>query len=159
LGNADMMNHFDPQAAILPDAVDVELAGYGGCATRSDATLECWNTPGLVAQAVPPGLVPVGLSNVTQVSAGYFHRCAVADGALTCWGDNGDGQLGRGVRWMSATPTAIAIPGTAEDVVVGEEYACAVIGGAVWCWGSNQQGESGAPVGTPYLATAAMVST
>ena len=32
------------------------------------------------------------LSNVTQLSFGNSHECAMADGVVYCWGDNSFGQ-------------------------------------------------------------------
>jgi len=36
-----------------------------------------------------------GLINVATISSGYNHSCIqYKDGALSCWGNNRDGQLG-----------------------------------------------------------------
>lgn len=44
-----------------------------------------------------PSPVPAPtLTGATQVSVGGRHACAVVDGgAVRCWGDNNDGELGR----------------------------------------------------------------
>jgi len=42
------------------------------------------------------------------ISAGYSHTCAILDdGFVSCWGYNGNGQLGDGTTTERNTPTAI----------------------------------------------------
>lgn len=41
---------------------------------------------------------------VTQVSAGYYHTCAIAVGVVYCWGNNTDGQLGNSTTTSSNVP-------------------------------------------------------
>jgi alpha-tubulin suppressor-like RCC1 family protein len=85
----------------------------------------------------------MGLSSVTQLSMHFRHSCAIADGGLSCWGENRDGELGRGVRSISPSPVAIPLTGAVDRVAVGFNFACAVVAGAVWCWGSNSFGQGG----------------
>jgi alpha-tubulin suppressor-like RCC1 family protein len=43
-----------------------------------------------------------------QLDAGGNHACAVtADGAIWCWGENADGQLGNGSTTSSAVPVRV----------------------------------------------------
>ena len=50
-----------------------------------------------------------GTSETTSIAAGINHTCAVRDpGTATCWGHNGDGQLGNGTTGSYSTPTAVS---------------------------------------------------
>jgi len=105
--------------------------------------LDCNVTP--VAVAGLPAGPPV-------VAVGSEIVCAVAGGALACWGANNAGQLGIGA--LDSTPVAhpvpsIAIPSGALDVSVGAFSACALTsGGSIRCWGLNADGELGHAPGT-----------
>ena len=59
------------------------------------------------------------------LSAGYYHTCGVrSDGTVTCWGDNGGGQLN-------------APAGTFTQVSTSYKHTCGVKdNGTVACWGS-----------------------
>lgn len=47
------------------------------------------------------------LSNIGVISAGFWHSCAVtSEGAASCWGDSGYGQLGGGEA-LRTTPGAV----------------------------------------------------
>jgi hypothetical protein len=50
-----------------------------------------------------------GLVGVQAIAAGAYHACALgADGGVTCWGDDGDGELGDGAA-RAAAPVAPAL--------------------------------------------------
>ena len=84
-----------------------------------------------------------GGSRVVAVSAGEYHSCGLqADGAVSCWGRNAEGQ--------SAAPT-----GPFVAVSAGDLHSCGVkADGAVACWGDNGHGQTTAP-GGPFLAVSA----
>ena len=84
----------------------------------------------------------VGLTAITQVSAGELHACARASDALYCWGENDAGQAGNGSRLDVLTPTRIA--GTWSDVSASGAHTCAIkTDGSLWCWGANGSGQLG----------------
>lgn len=94
---------------------------------------------------------------VTQISAGSFHTCAVADGGVLCWGWNGEGRLGLG----AGSPEQVGVPaapiGLAADagldvkfVAAGEDHSCAASASRVWCWGANDRGELGTGTTQPH---------
>ncbi|WP_211252429.1 RCC1 domain-containing protein, partial [Deinococcus marmoris] len=64
--------------------------------------------------------VPVavgGLSDVVAMAGGSYHSLALkADGTVTAWGLNGNGQLGNGSRMGSTVPVAASISGVAVPV-------------------------------------------
>jgi len=84
-------------------------------------------------------------SRVTALSAGERHTCAVTDrGAVFCWGNNENGQLGNGTRVTSSIPVQVQGLEDAVSVRAGWKHSCALTaGGAVKCWGYNRNGELG----------------
>ena len=109
-----------------------------------------------------PALVP-GLSKVRAVATTQKHTCAVAGRYVECWGDNNDGQLGRGAPGdvsMLPAPTILARVTDAEDaglphradiplqIAASGMQTCAVMGsGRVYCWGPEQPlHERGRPI-------------
>jgi alpha-tubulin suppressor-like RCC1 family protein len=96
-----------------------------------------------------------GLRNVTSLSAGYQHSCAVYDGGkVSCWGGDYLGVLGQGNQCAGVTNDGgecvskmrapVIVPGIAPDAVeiAGNTYHTCVrhSTGAVTCFGSNQGG-------------------
>jgi alpha-tubulin suppressor-like RCC1 family protein len=88
------------------DAVQAFDAGdEAGCAAASgNAALYCWGSndygqlgDGTMMNRTSPTLVG-GLTLVSQVAMGGAHTCALLmiEGAVRCWGDNRNGQLGDG---------------------------------------------------------------
>ena len=92
---------------------------------------------------VPP-LLPVLQGAATRIAAGDGYSCAVADGGVRCWGNNGSGQLGDGTVESSAIPVQTLPAGSgATAVATGRSHACAVVSGGVQCWGGNGGGQLG----------------
>lgn len=86
------------------------------------------------------------------VSAGTSATCGIraTDGALFCWGFNGEEQLGNGVEdGVFPTPQGPlrgAFQGTAswKTVDVGRDHACGIQDDdTLWCWGENGVGQLG----------------
>src|SRR5690348_8059745 len=82
------------------------------------------------------------------LAAGGTHSCLRrADGTLTCWGGNFEGQLGDGTttdRWTPITPLA---SGDVADVCTGFGHTCvATRAGTVRCWGDGAHGQLGGTV-------------
>src|SRR5690606_27930774 len=109
-----------PGCPTLDDAVRLAAGGDHVCATRTGGGIACWgsSTYGQLGtgtysrhdRAVPvceAGVfdgsscndlgTPTALGGAVDVVAGERFTCALmADTSVRCWGDNGDGQLGRG---------------------------------------------------------------
>ncbi|MFZ4715631.1 MAG: Calx-beta domain-containing protein [Bacteriovoracaceae bacterium] len=89
------------------------------------------------------------MTNVSQISAGKNHTCAidgslVTGGTVYCWGDNSYGQVGDGTgSGTYSTPTATSVT-DAIQIVTGENHSCALrVGGTISCWGRNNAGQIG----------------
>ena len=125
---------------------------------------------------VPTPILGGGL-NYTTLDVGELHACAANADGYTCWGQNEDGQLGRGTlnaRYSGGAQSAdgfpllapgasIKLPGMAAgDVInsIGTSWAstCAsTVRGMLACWGNDYQGEAaqgsyGTQRPTPVLA-------
>jgi cysteine-rich repeat protein len=91
-------------------------------------------------------------NDALQVSAGFFHTCAVTDlNEVFCWGLGAQGRLGYGNANNlgddespgSAGPVDLA--GNAiTQVATGINHTCALdMGGNVYCWGAAASGQLG----------------
>ena len=89
----------------------------------------------------------IGLpAGTTRVDSANGFSCAVAAGAVYCWGGNGNGQVGDGTTAWRATPTAVGgllVGQTATDVSVDSYHACAAASGVAYCWGLNGSSQLG----------------
>lgn len=92
------------------------------------------------------------LVNVTQVTTGYGHACALlTNRQVRCWGSNLYGQLGNGgLGSQQARAVAVLNPlGTGPltgvvEVRAGGNHTCArLTSGQVRCWGYNLYGQLG----------------
>ncbi len=80
---------------------------------------------------------------ITAISAGWYHTCAIKNDSLYCWGDNRYGELGDSSTIQRLTPT-LAILQNAEKISASKEYTCAITKQhALYCWGRNQYGKLG----------------
>jgi alpha-tubulin suppressor-like RCC1 family protein/fibronectin type 3 domain-containing protein len=87
-------------------------------------------------------------SGVASIATGGSSACALfSSGALKCWGNNSNGQLGANtsttplkvptqVNGLTSGVTAVAVSGSGAHV-------CAVVSGGAQCWGSNSNGQLG----------------
>jgi hypothetical protein len=141
-----------------------ELFCWGANESRQSAPAVIsgvWAAP----RQIPVSIAPVP---VTAVALGDAHTCAVAAGAVRCWGANGSGQLtvpaglsnvvalavgttftcaldsgGAVTCWGGGMPAAPAVGGAASAIAAGADHACALVGGAVRCWGAGAVGQLG----------------
>jgi hypothetical protein len=134
-----------------PKLRELTAGNWHTCAIESGA-VKCWGNNysgqlgnGSISTKVFTPVQVIGLeSDVTAVSAGSWHTCAIQSGAVKCWGDNLTGQLGNGSTSMRPTLTPELVNGLGSDVSAvsaGAWHTCAIQSGAVKCWG----GGSGTP--------------
>ena len=130
-------------------------AGQGhSCATLDDGTVSCWgrNNHGQLGDGTdietnePIQTSSLGSGkNAVSISIGRFHTCATLDdGSVSCWGFNGQGQLGDGTDTSSNVPIEVLNTGTITQVSMNYLSSCAIlIDGSVTCWGTNIHGQLG----------------
>ena len=84
----------------------IAAGGDDACAVAS-GTVKCWGTntagqlgDGTAGVRATPGDVAGLTSGTAAVAAGGTHACALTSGgAVKCWGDNSNGQLGDGTKY------------------------------------------------------------
>lgn len=89
-------------------------------------------------------------SIAVALAGGQSHACAtLSTGAVVCWGENGDGQLGDGKRFTDAhspSPTATldGVSASAVSLACGNYHCCAADStGRAYCWGNDTSGQVG----------------
>jgi alpha-tubulin suppressor-like RCC1 family protein len=94
------------------------------CALTTTDTVYCWGRndigqlgTGSFSPSETPRLVPLPADSYVDLVAGAFHVCVrSARGVLLCWGNNLDGQLGRGTTEPSAIPAPPLTPSASANV-------------------------------------------
>ena len=124
------------------------------CALLTGGGVKCWgeNRSGQLGDGTGGNMsnTPVdviGLAgNVTAISAGTTHTCAIlTGGGLQCWGNNESGQLGNGAMQNRAAPENVSgMAANVTAIAVGGAHTCALVGaGRPKCWGENTYGQLG----------------
>ena len=104
--------------AISSPSTHITAGTHHTCALISDGTVTCWGYNGagqLGDGSTTDRNVPVAVTGgvlagktVTDITAGSGYTCAlISDGTVTCWGYNGDGQLGDGSNTARNVPVAV----------------------------------------------------
>ncbi|HEX2735441.1 MAG TPA: hypothetical protein VHM70_27760 [Polyangiaceae bacterium] len=128
-------------AQTVTTGFSTSLSFQGGFGCSSDA--ECGGGGSCSGQCIDAQCVLPSSCSAVQISPGSDHACAtLADGTASCWGDNGQGDLGQG-HWDSKVgPSPVVTDavgtklGNVRSVDVGGQKSCAVLNdGNVWCWG------------------------
>jgi alpha-tubulin suppressor-like RCC1 family protein len=154
LGLRDTAPHRLPmRVGNFDDYEAVFCGGDSSCALRAGGQLYCWGATGQLISGSgdvgTPEIVdePIEVlpdAEFRQVSLGALHACAIRrDGALLCWGQNGDGQLGVNMTSsMAKQPTQLERMGW-QQVSAGQHHTCAIRQGELYCWGRGDSGELG----------------
>ena len=148
----------EPQAGLASGVTAMVGGTQGGCAIVSGGA-QCWGSNqygelgnGTTTSSLTP--VPVsGLgSGVSAVAYGGV-SCAIAGGALKCWGAPITSTLfpttqtcGSGSNAYPCSTTPVAVPGLDHDVTAvasDGSGGCAIASGRVFCWGDNHLGQLG----------------
>ncbi len=146
------------QPVLTPSSVvpDRRWAAASSGATHScaidagDATLWCTGNNGAAQLGVGSGgpmPEPLALGrSASSLSVGAGHGCLIEGaGAVACWGDNSDGQVGDGTNRARAAPTPVT-GATAGALSLGDDTSCLIDRAtppALWCWGDGGSGQLG----------------
>jgi alpha-tubulin suppressor-like RCC1 family protein len=145
-------------------------SGSGGTCVVASGAVYCWGRYSILGtgvydnSAIPTPVDATGAlagKVVTSVSVGSNFACALASGAVFCWGENSNGQLGNSATVASLVPVAVTTSGvlsgkTVTSVSAGEAHACAIASGQAFCWGGNFHGELGNATSIPASAPGAV---
>ncbi|MBQ70251.1 MAG: hypothetical protein CMA65_02015, partial [Euryarchaeota archaeon] len=141
---------------------DKMTAGSGHtCSLYSNSSVYCWgsNFLGALGDASTagdsnvhePGWVDLGVgrtaTSITHGGAASYHGCAILDNnSLSCWGWNGQGQLGLGNTTNQGAATFVDL-GTGRSpvkVTLGQLHTCVLLDNkSVYCMGDNTYGQVG----------------
>lgn len=109
------------------------IAGTGGAAGAGQGGAAGGDSP-----AAP------WLGAVTAADAGHAHTCAVAGGALYCFGDGSHGALGTGELTSQNAPQRVGTFTDHVTVACGDGFTCTLrSAGDVWCFGAGTSGQLG----------------
>jgi len=122
-----------------------------GAALTTNGTVWTWGSGshGELGQgATVTNYVPVqvpGLTNITAISAGWFHILALkSDGTVWGWGNNPNGELGDGTAVNRFSPVQVLNVSNIVSVSGGDDHSTALASdGTIWKWGLNDLGELG----------------
>ena len=142
-----------PQRVAIPAVVGAVTAGSAhSCAVDLSSTAWCWGreangrlgrdgTPG--NPAIPQIVSGSGL--IAQLAAGGAHTCAIdVSGTGSCWGADGNGQLGDGLGMDRNVPQAVPADAQWVAIASGAIHTCAVATDqSAWCWGGNASAQIG----------------
>ncbi|MFN9109956.1 MAG: RCC1 domain-containing protein, partial [Bacteroidota bacterium] len=139
---------------LTSEVVQIGAGEIHTCALLNSGDLQCWGYNGsgqLGDQTNTMRLSPVNVlglsSEVTEITAGYAHTCALlgTDG-VKCWGNNDDGQLGDGTYGTNRlVPVGVSgLNSGVTRIAVGFGHSCAVLSSEeMKCWGANGSGQIG----------------
>ena len=137
------------------DAFTGITTGFIHSCAITQGDVVCWgsNQQGQLGGAHPEKTRITGLQ-LTQVSAGEFHSCAIrASSTAVCWGWNTSGELGTGAASSAVVSTPTPVSGNLQftRIAAGVRHTCALAtGGRAYCWGRNAVGETGQD---PFVGT------
>jgi len=154
LGDGTTDERYTPvQVVGINNAIHISSGFEHSCALLSNGTIYCWGANyygqlGIGSDDNNPHPIPtqvIGLTNVVNISSGYYHNCAIKrDGTVWCWGYNLYGQLGDGTRNDRYTPVQVQGLSNVVQIALGNAHSCALKSdGTVYCWGYNYFGQLG----------------
>jgi uncharacterized repeat protein (TIGR01451 family) len=172
LGNGSTTNSdFPVPVSGLTSGVQQIQGGYTHTCALVNGGVQCWGDNsnyqiGNGSTVNTPRTTPVAVSGLTTgvqaIAVGWWHTCALVNGAVWCWGQNTDGQLGNDSTTNSALPVQVTGLSGVTATAAGGQHTCAIVAnGAAECWGNNNNGQLGinsttnslVPVGVLNMST------
>ncbi len=125
----------------ITDTYGVKCWGSNQNGQLGDGTADDSSTPVDVFGFTEEG------EDASKISAGNRHTCVVtSSGAVKCWGDDWEGQLGTGtIGYESLFPVdVVGLSDGVKAVSAGTNHTCAITEvGSLKCWGDNTHGQVG----------------
>jgi alpha-tubulin suppressor-like RCC1 family protein len=151
----------------LGDVVQIAAGGNTSCALLEGGEVWCWGANGsgqagvgeVERSRIPLAERVVDLPPAKHVALGASVGCAITvEGALYCWGSNGQRQLGDLGAGSSPVPLEIDLGGAVVAVAL-DQHTCAVLDdGGMLCWGDSDDGVLGVEVDQSSLPTPVAVA-
>lgn len=151
LGNGAAGSSATPVAVTLPGGVSgfaqLTAGGFHTCALTAAGDGYCWgddsiyqlgNGPAGSSDTPTPIDLAAGVSGFTELAAGAYHTCGVADtGTTYCWGVISDGYAQNAI----VQPAGVS---SFARLTSGMDHTCALSStGAGYCWGFGYGGQLG----------------
>jgi alpha-tubulin suppressor-like RCC1 family protein len=155
LGEDGELQHESPAVEIvgISQATAVAVGARHVCALISTGEVYCWGDDsfgqlgyGKINSLLTTEPVQVkGISTAVEISSSGYYTCArLADGTVSCWGNNSYDQLGDGSHMNQPSPVAVQSLSGVLQISVGSTHACAVTSDTkVRCWGDNGTAQLG----------------
>lgn len=149
VASGTLQYQYGADGTFTPYQVTGSRSGGSTFAVRTDGTLWAWgnNASGRLGdgtttlRALP---VQVGLTGVSQISAGNTHTLALRLGEVWSWGVGTSGQLGAGAVTSRSRPGLIDGLSDVVAIATGASHSVALrADGTVWTWGANTYGQLG----------------
>ncbi|MGI6680566.1 MAG: RCC1 domain-containing protein [Bdellovibrionota bacterium] len=136
------------------------------CAISASGELWCWgnnNYSQITTSSDTYVTAPTKITelvNVSAVSIGTYHVCAISNKKLYCWGRNSHGQLGVENTDITTTPQLILSEFNISQVAAEYINTCALTtSGKLFCWGYNEYGNVGVGSLASIITTPTQVLT
>lgn len=178
-GNPDDVGDDETPASLDRDvpvggtATSIAAGETHTCATLEGGAFRCWgegvwgrlgygivegttgNNVGADNTPADMGDVPF-MGSVQKLALGDLHTCALLlTGAVRCWGDNTNGELGNGHEGSVTSAAAarnVRFGGSALDLVAGTTHTCVLLDDhTMRCWGSARYGQLGNGTDNPDI--------
>jgi alpha-tubulin suppressor-like RCC1 family protein len=152
LGDGTTTNSTTPVTVpVLSGVTSISVGTNSTCAVAS-GIVKCWGGNasgqlgnGTTTSSTTPVNVSVLSAGVKAVSVNDLTACAInAAGAVFCWGEGTNGQLGNGTTVSSSSPVPVSgLTSGVSSIAVGGVYSCAIQNRGAFCWGQNLSGQLG----------------
>jgi alpha-tubulin suppressor-like RCC1 family protein len=122
------------------------------CGLSTAGAAYCWGTndarqlgSGTTVDSSSTPLQVVGGLTFTTLAVGGAHVCGITpSGAVYCWGNNFEGELGDGTTSDRSVPVAAGGSLRFASISLGAFHTCGVAtNGVGYCWGDGAFGELG----------------